>query len=656
MSGFPENVTVENDGMSTLAEDGSLKIIRTTVLLFFLLLSLLGNLLIIFAICVSSQRSSRPFNAYLLSLAAFGVLECSLSMPFATGFSLEGEWIFGDFLMGFNACFVQLQNVGVLLTLVAMSVDRYLATTHRMLYKRSSDIHRANYVVLYTWIHAFVISLPLLFHNDSYGLKVHGFIERGLCGLSAETTLVYTIILTVTSYGLPFFCTLGLLVALFAMFSLEKKAMKCTNTASYANYCLQETQLTAEMKYAQYVLLLFFLYLILKVPYIFVDVLTQMDVPGSYVVTVSNTTGNVTLVVEQADPNEFYYQTALTWAMFCFSAMFPLVTFAFFAEHKRRVKVHLCCSKEQEPQSRRRNARAGKRRHLHDNTNNNNRPIRDSDGYIGRRIMKRDGGKPNNKFKILGISRLGGGTANGDQKRNALHVPVLYAAADGLHLAAKKSPWKPDPTRAMQISSTVQNQENPRPNVVSGAEDGQTPQAKSAGGGSGDQELTLKDVSKELLTLNPADLPKQLKTVSPGGTNIEPVTGNGEIKSTEMHPEEATFETLSFFDQRVDVLGSSEGLQSEEENYLRCAGSDFEDETDGELNESANSRTLILPIRYAALKKKSGRVHNSISPLPFKGPVLKAATKAAQPNNVSVVVTRESSTSMPDLFCKTKVP
>lgn len=67
------------------ASDESLKIIRAVVLLFLLAMSLIGNSLVIFAIAVSSKRSQNPFNAYLLSMAAFGVLECTLTISFATG-------------------------------------------------------------------------------------------------------------------------------------------------------------------------------------------------------------------------------------------------------------------------------------------------------------------------------------------------------------------------------------------------------------------------------------------------------------------------------------------------------------------------------------------------------------------------------------------
>ena len=41
-----------------------------------------------------------------------------------SGFSIEKSWRFGEFFAGFNASFVQLQNIGLILTITAMSIDR----------------------------------------------------------------------------------------------------------------------------------------------------------------------------------------------------------------------------------------------------------------------------------------------------------------------------------------------------------------------------------------------------------------------------------------------------------------------------------------------------------------------------------------------------
>jgi len=60
-------------------------IIRTVTLIVLLILSLIGNALIVLS--VAQARSSRyiPFNSFVLSMASFCLLECALTMSLATG-------------------------------------------------------------------------------------------------------------------------------------------------------------------------------------------------------------------------------------------------------------------------------------------------------------------------------------------------------------------------------------------------------------------------------------------------------------------------------------------------------------------------------------------------------------------------------------------
>ena len=95
---------------------------------------------------------------------------------------------------------------------------------------------------------------------------------------------------------------------------------------------LQESVILKEAGWCKYVVMLFVLFLFFKSPYIIVDLLTQQ---------------NLTLVFEPeatADGARFYYQTALSWMMFCFSAIFPVLTFIQFPDHWRKMKSYITCT------------------------------------------------------------------------------------------------------------------------------------------------------------------------------------------------------------------------------------------------------------------------------------------------------------------------
>ena len=65
--------------------DSAVIVIRTTTLMTLLVISLIGNALVVLS--VAQARSTRyvPFNAFVLSMASYCLLECALTMSLATG-------------------------------------------------------------------------------------------------------------------------------------------------------------------------------------------------------------------------------------------------------------------------------------------------------------------------------------------------------------------------------------------------------------------------------------------------------------------------------------------------------------------------------------------------------------------------------------------
>lgn len=157
---------------------------------------------------------------------------------------------------------------------------------------------------------------------------------------------------------------------------------------------------------------------------------------------------------------------------------------------------------------------------------------------------------------------------------------------------------------------------------------------------------------KSWLTLNPGELLKRLKK------NNTAIAEN--LKNGDDNVVEATFERpSSVVDKRVDVQASSTNLQPEEESYFRYACSDFDDDTESELNESANSSTLILPRRHVATaparKQRRGR-SAAISPLPLIKPSKLGYTSAPQQEERCQSVISESSRSVQELFLVEQTP
>lgn len=134
-------------------------------LIFFL--GVVGNTLVIFVIgkVKPGKRSRSTTNIFILNLSIADLSFLIFCVPFhATIYSLP-EWIFGAFLCKFGHYFVMVTMLVSIFTLVAMSVDRYIAV---VLSKKSLSIrNRRNALigVCVMWALSFIFALPVAQHQ-----------------------------------------------------------------------------------------------------------------------------------------------------------------------------------------------------------------------------------------------------------------------------------------------------------------------------------------------------------------------------------------------------------------------------------------------------------------------------------------------------------
>ncbi|RXN21074.1 galanin receptor type 1-like protein [Labeo rohita] len=132
--------------------------------IFFL--GIIGNTLVMVVIGkIKSRRSRSTTNIFILNLSIADLSFLLFCVPFqATIYSLP-EWIFGAFLCKFVHYFVTVSMLVSIFTLVAMSVDRYIAV---VLSKKSPCIrNRRNALigVCVIWMLSFVFAVPVAQHQ-----------------------------------------------------------------------------------------------------------------------------------------------------------------------------------------------------------------------------------------------------------------------------------------------------------------------------------------------------------------------------------------------------------------------------------------------------------------------------------------------------------
>ncbi|XP_031668477.1 galanin receptor type 1 [Oncorhynchus kisutch] len=189
--------------------------------IFFL--GVVGNSLVMIVIGkIKARRNRSTTNIFILNLSIADLLFLLFCVPFqATIYSLP-EWIFGAFLCKCVHYLVMVCMLVSIFTLVAMSVDRYIAVVHS---KKSPCIrNRRNALigVCVIWALSFIFSIPVAQHQiltDHPEAPNSSFCWEAWYASASKHT--YKVTILVIGYLLP----LGLIICCYAkvLFHLHKK-------------------------------------------------------------------------------------------------------------------------------------------------------------------------------------------------------------------------------------------------------------------------------------------------------------------------------------------------------------------------------------------------------------------------------------------------
>ncbi|XP_014285975.1 QRFP-like peptide receptor isoform X2 [Halyomorpha halys] len=127
-----------------------------------LLIGIAGNILIIFTITVYRRMKSTT-NMFLASLASADLLLILICIPVKVAKLFSYTWTMGEFLCKMVHYMQGVSAICSVLTLTAMSIERYYAIVHPMKAKYVCTISQAKKIIIATWGASFLLAVPILF-------------------------------------------------------------------------------------------------------------------------------------------------------------------------------------------------------------------------------------------------------------------------------------------------------------------------------------------------------------------------------------------------------------------------------------------------------------------------------------------------------------
>ncbi|XP_071442815.1 thyrotropin-releasing hormone receptor-like, partial [Hetaerina americana] len=177
-----------------------------------------GNALVV-AVVARSRSMRSPTNCYLVSLAIADSIVLIASVPneILSYFLIGNRWVWGE---PGCALFIFSQNLGInasSLSLVALTVERYVGICHPMRAQAMCTVSRAKKITLGVWAFATLYCSPWLGLTETKPLKYRGHPEVSYCDFKRprQEYLAYFFADLVVFYVIPLLisCVLYILIA-----------------------------------------------------------------------------------------------------------------------------------------------------------------------------------------------------------------------------------------------------------------------------------------------------------------------------------------------------------------------------------------------------------------------------------------------------------
>ncbi|MBN3274835.1 GPR63 protein, partial [Polyodon spathula] len=176
-----------------------LQVFLSTVIIFILLVSFLGNVVVCLMVYQRAAMRS-AINILLASLAFADMMLAVLNMPFALVSVIATHWIFGEVFCKLSAMFFWLFVIEGVAILLIISIDRFLIIVQK---QDRLNPYKAKVLIGISWAFSFCFSFPLALGKPD--LQIPSRAPQCVFGYTTELGYhTYVVLIMLVFFFIPF--------------------------------------------------------------------------------------------------------------------------------------------------------------------------------------------------------------------------------------------------------------------------------------------------------------------------------------------------------------------------------------------------------------------------------------------------------------------
>ncbi|XP_031567832.1 visual pigment-like receptor peropsin [Actinia tenebrosa] len=278
MAATSENTSLTNQSSSKfqVATSELQKGVHSSILSLVLLLIIIGNTLVLLVLYRQrKQLNLRVTNMFLANLAVVDLSVGLLILPFSICTVINGGWVFGEPLCQLNG-FINMTSGGTsILTMAAISIDRYLAIVSRT--GRKLQVKQALVLLGVVWFWGVLTGiLPVLGWNH-YQYGSYG----AVCKMSFDHDKGYLLFAAIVCFVVPLIIMVYCYLRVFLKVRSHRKLMQQWRSPNHINN-KENKSIKSETRTAKIVVTVLFVFAGAWTPFVIVHLLQLViNLPSS---------------------------------------------------------------------------------------------------------------------------------------------------------------------------------------------------------------------------------------------------------------------------------------------------------------------------------------------------------------------------------------